>query len=121
MSIGISNTIFDTMNQYGIEGGAAVFITEANNAIRTASMGVGTRLNIRSDPIGEVNHTVDPFEAVGSHNFSLNSEATGGALLKAAGFPGTMVDGTNIGYMDIGALQVEAAGGAALSRVRLGM
>ena len=103
--ISVTNTIFDTMNQYAIEAVASCFITEANNAIRTASMGVGTRLNILSDPIGEVNHTADPFTNAAGHDFSLNSAATGGTLLKATGFPGTMLDGTNIGYRDIGALQ----------------
>ena len=106
----VINTIFDTMNQYGIEAGAAGFITEANNSFRSCTQGV-RNANILSDPVGNTTHGAIPFTNAAGHDFSLNSAATGGALLKAAGFPGTMLDGTNIGYMDIGALQVEAAAG----------
>lgn len=38
-------------------------------------------------------------------NFSLNNNAGGGALLRGAGLPGTMPDGVNVGYADVGALQ----------------
>jgi len=114
----ITNIIFDDLNQYAIEGSASTFITEANNAIRTDSMGVSARdANILSDPIGEVNHTADPFTSAAGHDFSLNSAAGGGALLKATGFPGTMLDGTNVGYADIGALQSEAAAGGGCGKL----
>jgi hypothetical protein len=47
--------------------------------------------------------TANPFTAPGSANFALNSTSGGGALLKAAGFPGITSFGT--GFASIGALQ----------------
>jgi hypothetical protein len=55
--------------------------------------------------------SVNPF--VSSSNFALNSTAGGGAALKAAGFPGVTPMGT--GYLDIGALQSQAAAGASIA------
>ncbi len=58
--------------------------------------------------------TAIPFTAVGSADFSPNSTAGGGAALKAVGWPGvTGLFGT--GYLDIGALQSQAGGGASNS------
>ena len=71
------------------------------------------RLNIGAGA-HDVTLTADPFVNAAGGNFALNSAAGGGALLKAAGFPGTLIDAVNIGYTDIGALQVQAAGGGGM-------
>ncbi len=50
----------------------------------------------------------------GTHDFGINNTATGGALLRAAGFPGVYPGGTTTSYMDVGAAQtqtVAASGG----------
>ena len=59
--------------------------------------------------LGDITLTANPFTSAGV--FTLNSTAGGGALLKAAGFPGVTPAGT--GYLDIGALQSQAATGGA--------
>jgi hypothetical protein len=58
---------------------------------------------------GDIALTASPFGT----GYMLNDTAGGGALLKAAGTPGDMLDGTNTNYLDIGALQRQesAAGG----------
>jgi hypothetical protein len=54
--------------------------------------------------------SADPFVNSAAGNFNLNTTSGGGADCRAAGFPGDM-DGTNIGFRDIGALQHEDSGG----------
>jgi hypothetical protein len=56
---------------------------------------------------GDVPLTANPFTS--GTVFTLNSTTGGGALLKAAAFPGVTPAGT--GYLDIGALQSKAASG----------
>lgn len=53
--------------------------------------------------------SASPFTNPSSANFALNSTSGGGAALKAAGFPGVSPFGT--GYLDVGALQSQAATG----------
>ncbi len=58
----------------------------------------------------DVTLTADPFTAGGSADFSLNSTAGGGALLKNQGLPLTTAEGNN--YIDIGPLRhQDPAGG----------
>ncbi len=54
--------------------------------------------------------TASPFVNAAGGNFALNNAAGGGALLRAAGFPGTFPAGTTIGYLDIGAVQSKPSG-----------
>ena len=107
----IENTIFDTMNQYGIEAAAAVTVTERYNSFRACTQGVRDT-NVISDPVGNTTHSGDPFTNAAGHDFSLDATAGEGAALRNAGWPGTLLDGTNVGYADIGALRHEDAGGA---------
>lgn len=46
-----------------------------------------------------------PFTSAPTGDFSLNSTASRGALLRAAGFPGIFPAGTTTGYVDIGVAQ----------------
>jgi hypothetical protein len=59
--------------------------------------------------------TADPFVNGASGNFALNSTAGGGAALKGVGFPGVMPAGT--GFIDVGALQSNAAASASVTAV----
>jgi len=63
---------------------------------------------------GDIALTATPFNNAGSSDFSLNSTAGGGAVLRSVGFPGTASYG--IGYEDVGALrhQDPAGGGGGL-------
>jgi hypothetical protein len=62
------------------------------------------------EQVGLVALTADPFTDAANGDFSLNSAAGGGALCKAAGFPGEFPGGTSTGYLDIGAVQSEGGG-----------
>jgi pectate lyase-like protein len=53
--------------------------------------------------VGDIALTATPFFSPISNDFKLNSNAGGGALCKAAGFPGISPFGT--GYIDVGPLQ----------------
>jgi hypothetical protein len=61
----------------------------------------------------DVTLSANPFTNTATPNFALNSTAGGGAALKTAGFPGVTPAGT--GYLDIGALQSQAAAGASIA------
>lgn len=56
--------------------------------------------------------TSDPCVNAAGGNFSLNSTAGAGALLRAAGWPGVFPGGTTTGYLDIGAAQHQDSGGS---------
>lgn len=75
----------------------------------------GSNLSNGTTGTGAITLTADPFTSKSSGNFSLNSTAGGGALLKAAGFPGTFPGGTTTGYIDVGAAQSQASGGSSSS------
>jgi hypothetical protein len=55
--------------------------------------------------------TADPFTNAAGGDFSLNTTAGGGALVRAAGFPGVYPGGTTTGYKDGGAAQHQDSGG----------
>ena len=61
---------------------------------------------------GDITLTADPFTAGASGDFSLNSTAGGGALLKAAGFNNSIPGVANAaGKLDVGAVQSGGSGG----------
>jgi len=71
---------------------------------------------------GRINLSADPFTDAAAADFTLNNNAGGGVLLRSAGFPGSITGGS-IGYLDVGAYQVAAAGsggGLMLSRAMNG-
>ena len=61
--------------------------------------------------VGLVTLSADPFVNAGSGNFGLNAISGGGALVRAAGYPGTYPGGTTTGYADGGAVQHQDSGG----------
>ena len=106
--VNVSNNIF-----WGGTYGVRLFSTGYYGAPQSNAYGNISVLN--SDLLysgfnnSDVSLTANPFTS--SSNFVLNSTAGGGALLKAAGFPGVTSAGT--GYAAIGALQPNSSGGAA--------
>lgn len=58
----------------------------------------------------DVSVGADPFTSVAGDNWTLNNNNPGGGQVRLAAFPGNM-DGTNIGYLDGGALQHQDSGG----------
>ena len=68
----------------------------------------GTKYNVGTTSIGEITLTANPFTS--STDFTLNSTAGGGALLKAAGFQASITGSTTTGTLDVGAIQGLAAG-----------
>lgn len=62
----------------------------------------------------DITLSADPFTngADGTGDFSLNSTAGGGALCKSVGLPTVLPGGTTTDYLDVGAMQVQATGGA---------
>ncbi len=61
--------------------------------------------------VADVTLTANPWVAVATPNFALNTTSGGGAAVKAAGYPGVTPAGT--GYAAMGALQPQSSGGAA--------
>jgi hypothetical protein len=96
---------------YGIRlGGGPVVAFAQTNAY--GNQGTAAYLNwVAGIASSDITLTASPFNNPSGGDFSLNSTPGGGALLKAAGFPGVSPFGT--GYLDVGALQSQAASGSA--------
>jgi hypothetical protein len=62
--------------------------------------------------VGDITLTATPFNNAASGDFSLNSTAGGGALVRGAGFPGTLTYG-GTGYISLGAVQPKMNSGSA--------
>jgi uncharacterized protein (TIGR02217 family) len=62
---------------------------------------------------GDITLTADPWTSAAVGNFAPNTTAGGGAALRAAGYPGgyglTSSPATQIGYLDVGSVQSQAA------------
>ena len=107
--VGVNND-FDSNGGYGVNlGEAAGALGQSlflNNAFRANTSGA---YNNYPGGIGDITLTASPFTNVSTPDFSLNSTAGGGPLLKAAGFPGVTPMGS--GNADVGALQSAGGGG----------
>ena len=107
-------------NQYGLEVGTAPgTVSEDYNAYY--NNGVNETSGVTPNAAAAVHvglHSVtltgDPFTNAAGGDFSLDATAGEGAACRAAGF-GALLDGVNIGYPDIGALQHQDAGGGGLT------
>ena len=64
-----------------------------------------------SNGIGLVTLSADPFTAPATGDFSVNTAAGGGAMVRAGGYPGAYPGGTTTGYKDGGAVQHADSGG----------
>lgn len=74
----------------------------------------GNYSNILPGLNDNISLTVSPFTNSAAGDFSLNATAGGGAVCRAAGFPGAFPGGLTTGYLDIGAAQHQASGGSGL-------
>jgi len=108
--LAVRNTIFYGGSAYAINFTVASQYTMMY--LRYNAFGSNSSGNYNNCPTGtgDVALSSNPFTNAGSGDFSLNSTAGGGAACKAAGFPGAMIGG-GTGYVDIGALQHQDAGG----------
>jgi hypothetical protein len=110
-SVGVLvNCIAENNGRYGFNvlGGKVLANCSAYNNTS------GNSIDARLVNLGFVPVTVGSvFAAPGSNNFALNNLANRGALLRAAGFPATSVDGASANYLDIGAFQHQDSGGGA--------
>ena len=100
----LHNTIIQSNGGWGLNintTGGLQFQSVRNNAFRNNTSGNYTSVVTST---GEITLTADPFTAAGSSNFILNTNAGGGYLCKAAGFPGVLQTG-GTGYVDVGPLQ----------------
>lgn len=109
----VADSIFWGNAQYGLNYTVGTSVGPGMYEAFNAFGGNGTAPvnNITASP-SDVTLTADPFTNASAQDFSLNSTAGGGPLLKQAGFPGTLAIG-GTGYLDIGALQSAGAGAAA--------
>ena len=74
---------------------------------------LGLYSNSTFSAVGNVTPTTSVFTSAAGNDFSLNNTATGGALLRALGYPlTTFPRGTTATQMDIGASQVVPTGGS---------
>jgi hypothetical protein len=106
------NSVYWHNGGYGVSfnaGGST--LSWANNGYGSNTPSVANISLLAFQVAHDVSLSVSPF--VSSSNFALNSTGGGGAALKAAGFPGVSPAGT--GYLDIGALQSQAAAGASIA------
>jgi hypothetical protein len=104
------NDIAEGNGGYGFNltgNGPTLLKCAAYNNTSGASNLTGTKpLNI--DPI---TGTATFFVDAATGDFALNETAGGGALVRAAGYPGTFPRGITTGYLDIGAAQHQDGGG----------
>lgn len=110
----LMNNVFYGNGGYGVNSGETnvEMVIRVNCFNAYGSNTSGARNNLvagRSD----VTLTADPFTNKASRNFAPNNTAGGGALLRAAAFPGAFQNGTTTSYADIGAVQHQDAPPAA--------
>jgi hypothetical protein len=107
-SLTICNNVFDTAGGYHINCSAGAFAGAQifNNSYRASTSGDLGNI-YESHQVGNVTESVSPFTNAAGGDFTLLSTA----LSKAAGFPGALENSSLIGYLDLGALQRQEAGG----------
>lgn len=69
---------------------------------------------------GFIDGTAELFTNPGAGDFSLNTTSGGGALLRAAGYPGVFPVGLTTGSLDVGAVQHADAGGGGAAQMQIG-
>lgn len=101
------NNVFYGNSGYGANTGSApIVVLNAVNAYGANTS--GARNNVPAGT-GDLTLTANPFASAG--NLTPNTTAGGGAVLRAAAYPGTFLDGTT-SYRDVGAIQHQDAGAA---------
>ena len=108
----LANNIFYGCGGYGLNYANAAPSGQqlaGNFANGYGSNTSGARNNLAAG-IGDITLTASPWVNTATPNFALNATAGGGVLLKGVGFPGGVAFGT--GYVDVGAIQSQAAAAA---------
>jgi hypothetical protein len=93
---GTTRAGFDNTNTNGLLINCAVY----NNTISTSATG--------NNQFGTITGSGSFFTNAANGDFSLNNTVNAGALLRAAGYPGTYPGGLTISYPDIGAAQTQS-------------
>ncbi len=97
----VENCIAYSNAGIGLNGNAAASLSSFKNCAVGAN---GTPTSF-GHYTGLITLNGDPFTNAAGGDFSLNTTAGAGALVRAAGFPGVLVDGLSTGYLDVGAVQ----------------
>jgi len=108
----VQNCIAETNAGTGINVVNVNFVQLTNNAVynnTTANVTVGTGRGVVNS--GLITGTGSFFVDAPNANFALNNTASAGASARAAGFPGVGAYG-GTGYIDVGMLQHQDAGGS---------
>ena len=114
------NCVAEANAGYAVDDSARTYANAAviNCAFYNNTSGVfrsGTTTLVQQ--IGTIIPSVSPFTSAGTGDFSLNTTSNGGALLRAAGYPGLFPGGTSTSALDVGAIQhadPPSAGGGAV-------
>ena len=112
--IGVVNCIFAKNSRYGIEGinSDGVIVHADWNWYWDNTLGEVLYVENRgaNETTLTTGSTGDPWNGAAGGDFTLNNVATGGALVRQSGSPGTSISGV-VSYTDGGALQAVATGG----------
>lgn len=101
----------NTQHGYSLGGGNNNSMTAINNANWNNTSGANRYT--QTAEIGRIDLTANPYTDATNLDFTINNTAGGGALLRSAGFPGSIVN-SNSGSVDIGAFQVAGSSGGGL-------
>lgn len=110
----------NTLHGYSLGGGSPNGMPACNNANWSNTSGANRYTS--AVEIGQINLTANPYTDSTNLDFTLNNTSGGGALLRSAGFPGSILGG-NTGFLDVGCYQAAAGGsggGLILSRAMNG-
>ena len=105
----------NTENGFEIVNIQAALVNCAGYNNTSGNTSLGTNVGVQN--LGFVTGSATFFTNAGTGDFSLNNTAGGGAVARAAGYPGIFPGGLTTGYEDIGAAQVQATASAGGSYV----
>lgn len=118
LTLDLQNNVIYGNGGYGINSAdTSLLVGLRARSLRNNAFGSntsGARNNVPAG-IGEVTLTADPFVSRAGRDFSPNTDAGGGALLRAGGFPATYPAGTTDSFPDIG-VQHQDSGGSTTAR-----
>ena len=105
----VQNNIIYGNGNVGIRSTAAYFWS---TYIINNGMGANTGGNYTNvTAISTIAITSNPFTSSGTGDYSLNTTAGGGAVLRGAGIPGVMPNGTTTQHIDVGGVNTSSGGG----------
>lgn len=99
---------------YGMNGTTTYLVWVNCATYNNTSGGINGTSAAQCASIGAIALSADPFANAAGGDFSLNATSGGGAACRAAAILGAFPRGTTTGYMDLGAVQHQDSGGAAV-------